>query len=41
MPKILHIRLCNLEILHKNGIEESYFSIVYGDKHYFSSSFDH
>lgn len=39
MAQYLHIRVARVEILHNNGIEESYFSVTHRDKQYFSSVF--
>jgi hypothetical protein len=39
MAQFLHIRVAKVEILHSNGIEESYFSVTHREKQYFSSVF--
>ena len=41
MVNFLHVRVNGIEILHNNGIEESYYAIVYNEKHYFTSVFNH
>jgi hypothetical protein len=39
MAQFLHIRVAKVEILHSNGIEESYYSVTHREKQYFSSVF--